>query len=454
MFLRNHGVVACGETIEEACFNLFNVLAACEIQAKALIGGLDNIIIPSSEVQKSISDMASTQNETLTVNENKKWKIGELEFEALMRCLDNAGYRTGYMYRQPIMRTIDRNAVKEIEIPPAAQSHSYDIEYVRKLKEEKSKVIKGEWLNSPNNYARTEIEETGTPNPKKITKWIPESSPSKTSTPIRIENKNQFAPQGMDPKELKNNIKQIKQDRFDDKKGPGYTSKILIGIPGDENGLSQHQVSPGSAGGAHQQAAPGEYSQTGNNTSIVYGAASKGIIKRDQQNNAGVYKTYYNAANPFQQMDSGDLEKYKKEVAQKQIREQGGMDDRANKSEITVGESKKKSHTIPRSKSMLDKKHEKVSDQIKSNSGVSDQSSSEESMLDKSKQSNSANNSTPLVAINMNTPGGQGSVSLTQQNKSATMGAHTSTSSEKSKADKPKKKSKLSFLSRKKKEQV
>ena len=70
--------------------------------------------------------------------------------------------------------------------------------------------MKGEWLNSPNNYARTEIEETGTPNPKKITKWIPENSPSKTSTPIRIENKNQFAPQGTDPKELKNQQKQIK----------------------------------------------------------------------------------------------------------------------------------------------------------------------------------------------------------------------------------------------------
>jgi hypothetical protein len=61
---------------------------------------------------------------------------------------------------------------------------------------------------------------------------------------------------------------------------------------------------------------------TGSST-IVYGAASKGIIKRDQQNNAIVYKTYYAAANPFQQMDPEELEKYKKEVAQKQIRDQG-----------------------------------------------------------------------------------------------------------------------------------
>jgi hypothetical protein len=47
------------------------------------------------------------------------------------------------------------------------------------------------------------------------------------------------------------------------------------------------------------------------NAAIVFGAASKGIIKRDQQNNAIVYKTYYAAANPFQQMDTNDLEKYK-----------------------------------------------------------------------------------------------------------------------------------------------
>ena len=40
----------------------------------------------------------------------------------------------------------------------------------RKLKEEKQKILKGEWLNSPNVYARTETEETGTSHPKKITK--------------------------------------------------------------------------------------------------------------------------------------------------------------------------------------------------------------------------------------------------------------------------------------------
>lgn len=90
MFLRNSGVVACGETIEETCHNLFNVLAACEIQSKAMIGGLDNLIIPNGDVQKKLGELNLAQNESLTVLENKKWKVGELEFEALMRCLDNA----------------------------------------------------------------------------------------------------------------------------------------------------------------------------------------------------------------------------------------------------------------------------------------------------------------------------------------------------------------------------
>ncbi len=218
MFLRHHGVVACGETIEEACYYLFNVMSACESQSRAMVGGLDNLIIPSVETQKKLVELAQAQNETVTVLESKKWKVGELEFEALMRCLDNAGYRTGYIYRQPVMRSIDRNAVKEVEIPPAATSHGFDADYIKKLKEEKQKLLKGEWLASPNTYMKqTEQGENGTPSSKKITKWVPESSPNKTSTPIRIEGKNQFAPQGVDPKELKNHQKQVTSTIFNQK---------------------------------------------------------------------------------------------------------------------------------------------------------------------------------------------------------------------------------------------
>lgn len=36
-------------------------------------------------------------NET---DSDHNWKMGELEFECLMRILDDAGYCTGYVYRQ------------------------------------------------------------------------------------------------------------------------------------------------------------------------------------------------------------------------------------------------------------------------------------------------------------------------------------------------------------------
>ena len=49
---------------------------------------------------------------------------------------------------------------------------------------------------------------------------------------------------------------------------------------------------------------------------IVIGAASKGIIQRDQQHNVQVYKSQYQA-NPFESMTEDDIEKYKIEVDKK-----------------------------------------------------------------------------------------------------------------------------------------
>lgn len=461
MFIRNFGVVACGETIEEASYNLFNVMAACEIQSRALVAGLDNLIIPNVETQRKLVEMNQAQADAPTLLENKKWKVGELEFEALMRCLDNAGYRTGYMYRQPVMRTIDRNAVREVEIPPAAMSHPYDPDYVKKLKEEKSKVVKGEWLNSPNVYQKTELEETGTSHPKKITKWVTENSPNKTSTPIRIESKNQFAPQGVDPKELKNHQKQIKQDRYEDKKTPGYQSRLLENIAYEDGHDEENSRVEGVSNTkeVNTNGYTNGDSYVNHTGTVVYGAASKGIIKRDQQNNAVVYKTYYAAANPFQQMDPVELEKYKKEVAQRQIKDQETVSngsEKANKSEIIITEAngKKKSHTIPRSKSLLDKKQDKVPDHIKANSGGSQTSSpnsSRDSSLDRTNESK-GNASNPVLSANSsayNSPKHDSNTS-SNTNKSATIPASLAHSSDKPKSDKPKKKSKLSFLSRKK----
>ena len=118
-----------------------------------------------------------------------------------------------------------------------------------------------DWCNSPNSYLKQEIEETGTPNPKKVTKvrlyvcscprlrtmkltfkifqWVPDTS-SKHSTPIKIDTKHQFAPSNIDPKELKSHQKQIKEDRFNEKISAGYQSKIFQNSAWDD--VSQIKV--------------------------------------------------------------------------------------------------------------------------------------------------------------------------------------------------------------------
>jgi adducin len=92
IFVRNYGVLACGETIEEAWHLILNCVCACEIQSRVLGscgGNLDLVNVLSDEQKKVFSD-ARQFNELTISNEQRKWKVGELEFEACMRTLDNA----------------------------------------------------------------------------------------------------------------------------------------------------------------------------------------------------------------------------------------------------------------------------------------------------------------------------------------------------------------------------
>lgn len=182
LILRNHGVVTCGESIEEALYLMQNLVAACESQIRLMHVGLENIQLLSDEAIKqvrSIVQTAGTQvqgkpDESTEESKTRKWKIWDLEFEAQMRMLDNAGYRTGYLYRQPLLRA-DQRAKYDVEIPPASTSHlTFDedkwLSPLKKLVDGKKTQDKLRWVNSPNQYQRVEVEETGTTDPKKITK--------------------------------------------------------------------------------------------------------------------------------------------------------------------------------------------------------------------------------------------------------------------------------------------
>ena len=88
------------------------------------------------------------------------------------------GYRTGHLYRQPLLR-VDQQRVKyDVEIPPASSSGAVTFDEdkwlspLKKLVDGRKTQDRLRWVNSPNTYNRVEMDETGTSDPKKITKVL------------------------------------------------------------------------------------------------------------------------------------------------------------------------------------------------------------------------------------------------------------------------------------------
>jgi len=314
MLLRNHGIVCCGETLEEAFYNAWLSVKACEAQVRAMSLGLDKMVLVPDELAKKyyeahVRGAGSSKQESGDSKDpsNRKWKLGELEFEAYMRMLDNAGYRTGYIYKQPLQRSEAPKARSDVEVPPAATSSTYIFDEDDLLRFSPLKRIldgrrvqdKSRWLNSPNVYQKVEVLETGTNDPKKITKWVADGSPTH-GTAVKLEGAHTFIPPGTDPQEFKKKQKELKEVRMQSKVSAGPQSHILEGVSWDE----VKKLQDASMSGTGDQV-------------VVVGAASKGIIQRDYQHNAMVYKMPY-AKNPFDSITDEELEEYKRIVEKKQ----------------------------------------------------------------------------------------------------------------------------------------
>merc|ERR1712098_85124 len=135
--------------------------------------------------------------------------------------------------------------------------------------------------------------------PKKITKWVSEGSPSH-STPIKIESSNQFVPMNSNPKEFKKVQKLMKEGRRLGGVHAGPESKVLDGVSWEEA----------------RQMADAHPSAVGEPYGMKVGAASKGIIQRDFQHHATVFKSPY-AKNPFDSVSNEELEEYKRIINKK-----------------------------------------------------------------------------------------------------------------------------------------
>ncbi|GFY76171.1 protein hu-li tai shao [Trichonephila inaurata madagascariensis] len=313
MILRNHGVLICASSIEEALFYLQNFVSACETQVRLMPIGLDNIQIMSQDASQKVRNIITMNHANVTGKpdadeKDQKFHLGkiwDLEFEAQMRMLDNAGFRTGYLYRYPLIRVEQPRQKNDVEVPPAATSFAQYLEEdkwlrpLKKLMEGKQSREKLRWVNSPNVYQKVEVLETGTSDPKKITKWVQEGSPSHT-TLVKIESPHQFVPKTGDPNEFKKKQKEMKQNRMHSKITAGPQSSILEGVTWEE--IKKMQDAQLNASGDQV---------------VLMGAASKGIIQRQFQNNAMVYKTAY-AKNPFDGISDEDLQEYYKIVERKQ----------------------------------------------------------------------------------------------------------------------------------------
>ncbi|CAM9370105.1 unnamed protein product [Lampetra planeri] len=236
LILRNHGLVALGETVEEAFHYLYNLVMACEVQVRTLAsaGSVDNVILLDEEKLR-----ARTQGIVTHGNVNMAglhtWGVGEQELEALMRMMDSMGYRTGYAYRNPVMRERPRQR-GEVEIPATSFGLDDDsmVHSPLKFLAARQQRDKTRWLNSPNAYMRVEVtqdQRNGAGAPK--TKWLKAEDPPKGAggggAPLKVEDSNMFVPLGTDPREVLETRNKIREHYRHDVKTAGPQSQLLCG---------------------------------------------------------------------------------------------------------------------------------------------------------------------------------------------------------------------------------
>lgn len=238
MVLRNHGLLALGETVEEAFHYVYRSQQACEIQVNALrcSGGMDNLVLLDREKFKPLTQGVAAAG--VVMDNEVKWKVGEAEFESLMRMLDNLGYRTGYSYRYPIVREKPRSK-NDVEIPATVsavppEDNELGLRSPFKFMVQKQQRERTRWLNSPNSYLRVNVPEqspSGDVSPRTKTMWMKSSQPGNSvGTPIKIEDPNQFVPLNTDPTEVLDKRNRIKEQHRGDQMTPGPKSQLLAGI--------------------------------------------------------------------------------------------------------------------------------------------------------------------------------------------------------------------------------
>ncbi|XP_036973043.1 alpha-adducin isoform X5 [Acanthopagrus latus] len=317
LILRNHGLVTVGETVEEAFYYIHNLVTACEIQVRTLAsaGGPDNLVMLDPGKYKARPRVPEPAGDGSSIH--PKWQVGEQEFEALMRMLDNLGYRTGYPYRCPSLRD---KAKKYSDVESASSAHggySYgedsDSGARSPLKHsfQRGQRDKTRWVNAGGRPDEPYEDGPDGSSPKSKPKvWtnithdhvkpLLQSLSSGVCVPSCITNclwtkeeglrqaavANQFIPMNTNPKDVLEMRNKIREQNLQDIKTAGPQSQVLCASTVE---------------------------RTFNQGELV--TASKAIIEKEYQPKVIVSKQ---GPNPFTKLTDQELEEYRKEVEQKQ----------------------------------------------------------------------------------------------------------------------------------------
>uniref|UniRef100_A0A6I8PH29 Class II aldolase/adducin N-terminal domain-containing protein n=1 Tax=Ornithorhynchus anatinus TaxID=9258 RepID=A0A6I8PH29_ORNAN len=286
--LRNHGILALGATVEEAFYNIFHAQAACEIQVgpAAQRGGCGQ---PDRAGAGAVPAPAGGGRALGRdhLRPMQKSRLGEHEFEALMRMLDNlvradrgrrpgAGLETGTRRARPHGR---REAPSES--PAAVTAFLFEEEEegasgagaarcCRPTPTSQQKE-KTRWLNTPNTYLR--VEPPGRGPARHGQPPAEEADRAGSGTPIRIENPNQFVPLYTDPQEVLEMRNKIREQNRQEVKSAGPQSQLLASVISDD---SRSPVGPPTADGRTDGRARGDPQGAGRSPPLAQGSSRRG----------------------------------------------------------------------------------------------------------------------------------------------------------------------------------
>uniref|UniRef100_A0A668V2X5 Alpha-adducin n=1 Tax=Oreochromis aureus TaxID=47969 RepID=A0A668V2X5_OREAU len=294
LILRNHGLVSVGETVEEAFYYIHNLVTACEIQVRTLAsaGGPDNLVMLDPGKYKSRPQVPEPAGDGSSTH--PKWQVGEQEFEALMRMLDNLGYRTGYPYRCPALRDKGKK-YSDVEMASSAHGgYSYgedsDSGARSPLKHsfQRGQRDKTRWLNASGRPDEPSEDGADGSSPKSKPKWTKEDGLRQAAAV------NQFIPLNTNPKEVLEMRNKIREQNLQDIKTAGPQSQVLCASTVVERTFNQGELV----------------------------TASKAIIEKEYQPKVIVSKQ---GPNPFTKLTDQELEEYRREVELKQKGDPGQL---------------------------------------------------------------------------------------------------------------------------------